>query len=86
MNFTRSVNVFNSLHGTNPLIDQLTQVFNKVMSRWDALEAAQDAFIEVVNDADTEMQYLDEPESRYQKVLIAYDSYKKISQLKTSTS
>ena len=79
MNFTRSVNVFNSLHATDPLIDQLTQVFNKVMSRWDALEAAQDAFIEVVNDADTEMQYLDEPESRYQKVLIAYDSYKKKS-------
>ena len=79
INFSRSVNIFNRLHESNSLIDQLTQAFDKVVLRWDSLEAAQDAFIAVTDDAevDTEMKYLDEPEGRYQDVLVAYDAYKR---------
>ena len=43
------------------------------------METAQDFFIAVVDDADVEEEgkYLDEPEQRYQAVLLAYGAYKK---------
>ena len=81
-NFTRSVNAFNVLHQSDPLIDQLTLAFEKVSTRWDELEAAQDSLIETIVDekvAEAEMCYLDEPETRYHKVLLEYNAYKKKS-------
>ena len=65
------------LHQSDPLIDQLTKSFEKVQSRWDLLEEAQDSFIAAVENEEAEIDYLDEPEVRFQKVLVVYDSYKR---------
>ena len=54
-NFTRSVKNFNKLYESNPPLDVLTTSYEKVISCWDLLEAAQDAYINAVVDETEEL-------------------------------
>ena len=81
-NFTTSVNLYNLLHASASSIDLLTNAFEKVQRCWDLLESAQNAFIEVTEIEDIELDpkglsYLDVPEQNYQDVLKTYSAYKK---------
>ena len=54
-NFTTSVNLYNLLHASASSIDLLANAFEKVQRCWDLLESAQNAFIEVTEIEDIEL-------------------------------
>ena len=80
-NFTRSVNIFNSLIDDNASPILVTPQLEKLNSCWEKLEVAQDNFIGVT-DIDIEMDkdgliFLDEPGIRHGAALIRYSAFLK---------
>ena len=77
-NFTRNVNSYTNAETNELPLDLLAGAFEKVRLSFEKLEAAQDAYVVLVDD-EAEGDYLDEPADRYQKVLVAFGGQKKQS-------
>lgn len=80
-NFTRTVNVFDTLITNASPSELVKPQFEKVMSCWDKLEAAQDDFIEKTDiDVDNDpsgVAYLNEPGGRHSAGMERYSEYLK---------
>ena len=84
-NFTRAITVFNNLVNAKSPLNLVTKQFDKVMSCWEKLEAAQDEFtdkteIDVDSDANG-VAYLDEPGLKHAEAMNSYSTY--LTEMKT---
>ena len=75
-NFTRSENHFNKTHAQNLPLDLLTKAFDKLLTCYDKLEAAQDAFTLVAEEEET-VDYLANAGNSYQNALVKFGLFKK---------
>ena len=78
-NFTRNVNSFDKLIANSTPSSVVKPQFEKVNSCWEALEKAQDAFLDAT-DIDIELddggiKFLDEPAERHDSVLASYSKF-----------
>ena len=75
-NYTRALNIFNTLLAEESPADLVKPQFDKLTSWWDKLEAAQDEYVEL-NDDEEDDTFLDQSDQNHQDALKCYSAFLK---------